>query len=112
MGQRNFLPASAGKDRQNKLVISGTTKGNVGCAILEKHMALKRKLLFAAVIYARTEFRVLETFHCKLPKQKFVGQGDVNKLNRLASKEKIKLVVLPENYTAAQLEEARKACKE
>lgn len=92
--------------------ISGTTQGNTGCAILEKHMPVKGKLLVAGVIYARTEYRVLDTFNYKMPKPKFTGRGEIDELNRLAVRDKVKLVVIPSKHTPEQLEEARKLCKE
>jgi 50S ribosomal subunit-associated GTPase HflX len=112
MGQHNSSSASASPDAKTGLLISGTIQGNVGCAILEKHTALKRKLLLAAVVYERTEYRVLEAHHCKLPKQRFVGPGDIKKLNQIATKDKIKLVVIPGKATPKQLAAARKECHE
>jgi hypothetical protein len=91
--------------------MSGVTQGNTGCAVLEKHTPIKGKLLAVGVIYARTEYRVLETFNCKLPKDKFTGPGDVKDLNRLATENKIKLVVIPSHYSDEQLEQARSMCQ-
>lgn len=108
-----FMPAylaSAAKSHNDQPIVSGTTKGNVGCAVLEKHMPVKGKLLFAGVVYARTEYRVLQTFNCKMPRQKFTGQGEINELNQFATKEKIKLVVIPSKHTDQELNEAVKLC--
>lgn len=105
------LAGAASKNADNaEPTVSGTTKGNTGCAILEKHMPVKGKLLAVGVLYARTEYRVLETYHCKLPRQKFTGQGQINELNHAAAKDKIKLVILPSKYTPEQLNEAKKIC--
>jgi hypothetical protein len=92
------------------VTILGVTQRNTGCAILEKHTPVKGKLLAVGVIYARTEYRVLETFHCKLPRQKFTGAGEVKELNELAAKDRIKLAVLSPHYTGDQMSAARKAC--
>ena len=97
---------------QSEPVVSGVTKGNVGCAILGKHMPVKGKLLLAGVVYARTEYEVLETFNYKLEKQKFTGRGEIEELNQRALKDKIKLVIIPEKHTSEQLDEARKICHE
>ena len=92
--------------------VTGTTQGNAGCAILEKQMPVKGKLLAVGVIYARTEYRVLDSFNYKMPKSKFTGQGEIEELNRLAARDKVKLVVVPSKYTLEQLDEARNLCGE
>src|ERR1043166_1802622 len=92
---------------QNQLVVSGVTKGNVGCVILGKHMPVKGKLLLAGVVYARTEYNVIETVNYKIDKQKFTGRGEIDDLNQRALKDRIKLVVIPEKHTPEQLEQAR-----
>jgi hypothetical protein len=97
---------------KNQPAVSGTTQGNVGCVILEQHTPIKGKLLFAGVLYARTEYRVLETFNYNIGKQKFTGPGEVKELNDLAAKDKIKLVSIPAKHTPEQLEQARRLCKE
>src|SRR5439155_17299066 len=93
---------------QNQPVVSGVTKGNVGCVILGKHMPVKGKLLLAGVVYARTEYNVIEIFNYKMEKQKFTGRGEIDDLNQRALKDRIKLVVIPEKHVSEQLEEARK----
>ena len=100
------------KASQNGLTISGTTKGNAGCMILEKHMPVKKGLLFAGIVYVRTQYDVLQAFHYKPPKQKFTGRGGADELNRLAAKDKVKLVVLQSHYTEQQMDDARKACQQ
>jgi hypothetical protein len=104
------LAAGGKKDSRHKLTVAGTTQGNVGCMILEKHMPVKGKLLFAGVIYARTEYRVLRSFNYKPARQKYTGQGEIKELNRNAIKDKIKLVVLPSQYTPEQMNKARNLC--
>jgi hypothetical protein len=104
------LVAAEKNAAQNGLTVAGTTQGNVGCMILENHMPVKGKLLFASVIYARTEYRVLKTFNYKPARQKYTGQGEINELNREAISDKIKLVVLPSKYSEEQMNKARKLC--
>jgi hypothetical protein len=104
--------AGSKKETQNRVTIAGTTKGNVGCMILEKHMPLKKKLLFGGVMYARTEYRVLQSFHYKPARQKYTGTGEIKELNHEAVKDKIKLVIVPSNYSPDELTEAKKDCKE
>ncbi len=102
--------AGQGETDQSQVEISGTTQGNTGCAILEKHMPVKGKLLAAGVIYARTEYKVVDSFNYKMPKPKFTGRGEIDELNRLAARDKVKLVVIPSRYTPEQLDKARKLC--
>src|SRR5215472_787455 len=104
----------AGRARtdQDQPEVSGTTQGNTGCAILEKHMPVKGKLLALGVIYARTEYKVIDSFNYTMPKSKFTGPGEIEELNRLAVKDKVKLVVIPTKYTPEQLDEAKKLCGE
>ena len=100
------------QDQSNGITFAGTTQGNAGCAVLEKHMPVKGKLLFAGVVYARTEYKVIQTFNAKLPKQKYTGPGDVKKLNQFATENKIKLVIIPSKYTSDQLQQAKADCKQ
>ncbi|HUY14917.1 MAG TPA: hypothetical protein VMX16_14985 [Terriglobia bacterium] len=103
--------AQGKKDHASKITVAGTTQGNVGCAILEKHMPVKGKLLFAGVIYARTEYKVIQTFNATLPQQKYTGSGEVKKLNQFATQEKIKLVIVPSKPSSDDLTQARALCK-
>jgi hypothetical protein len=99
------------KTDSNQPQISGTTVGNTGCAVLEKHTPVKGPLLAIGVIYARTQFVVLDTFNCKLEKEKYTGTDDIKALNQTAIDDKIKLVVIPSHYTDDQLQQAKDICK-
>jgi hypothetical protein len=103
---------AAGPTDQSNLEVSGTTRGNTGCAILEKHTPVKGKLLLIGVVYARTEYKVVDSFNYTMPKSKVTGPGEIEELNRLAEKDKVKLVVIPSKYTPEQLDEAKKLCGE
>ena len=105
------LPQSK-KDSSNSITFAGTTKGNTGCAILEKQMPLKKKLLFAAVFYARTQYKVIQSFNTKLPKQQYTGTGEIKELNQFATQNKIKLVVIPSKYSSDQMQQAQADCKQ
>ncbi len=91
--------------------ISGTTIGNTGCAVLEKHTPVKGPLLAIGVIYARTQYVVLGTYNCKLEKEKYTGTDDIKALNQTAVNDKIKLVVIPSHYTDDELQQAKDICK-
>jgi len=97
---------------QSHLKVSGTTQGNLGCAILERHMPVKGKLLAVGMVYVRTEYKVVDTFNYKMPKSKFTGKGEIDELNRLAARHKVKLVVIPSKYKPEELDEARRLCGE
>jgi hypothetical protein len=92
-------------------LISGTTVGNTGCAVLEKHTPVKGPLLAVGVIYARTQYVVLDTYHCKLDKEKYTGPDDIKALNQTAVNDKIKLVVIASHYTDDELQQAKDICK-
>lgn len=103
--------SSGAKSDSKQFQISGTTVGNTGCAVLEKHTPVKGPLLALGVIYARTQYVVLDTFNCKLEKEKYTGNGDIKALNQTAINDKIKLVVIPSHYTDDQLQQAKDVCK-
>lgn len=105
-----LLHAQESERRQPEL--SGVTKGNTGCAVLEKHTPIKGKLLAAGVIYARTEYVVLDSVSCKLPKDKYTGPGGIKALNQYATDNKIKLVVIPRNYTDQEFVDAKDICRQ
>lgn len=105
------LPQSK-KDPSKDITLAGTTKGNTGCAILEKQMPMKKKLLFAGVLYARTQYKVIQAFNAKLPKQQYTGTGEVKELNQFATQNKIKLVVIPSKYSPDQMKQAQADCKQ
>ena len=73
---------------------------------------MKGKLLALGVVYVRTEYRVVDSFNYKMPKSNFTGQGEIEDLNRLAVKDKVKLVVIPSQHTPEHLDEAKKLCVE
>jgi hypothetical protein len=106
------MQARPDKHDSDQPQVSGMTLGNTGCAILEKHTPVKGKLLALGVIYARTQYKVLQTFHATLPRDKFTGPGEIKELNDLAVKNKIKLVVIPTNYSDAEFAQARSMCGE
>jgi len=105
-----MVRAQESERRQPEL--SGVTKGNTGCAVLEKHTPVKGKLLAVGVIYARTEYVVLDSVNCKLPKDKYTGPGDIKALNQYAADNKIKLVVIPRNYTDQEFADAKDICRQ
>lgn len=104
------VQARPDKNDSDRLQVSGMTQGNTGCAVLEKHTPVKGKLLAVGVIYARTEYKVLATFNATLPRDKFTGPGEIKELNDLATKNKIKLVLLHPNYSDAEFAQAKSMC--
>ena len=91
--------------------ISGATVRNTGCAVLEKHTPVKGPLLAIGVIYARTQYVVLDTYNCRLEKEKYTGTDDIKALNQTAINDKIKLVVIPSHYTDDELQQAKDICR-
>jgi hypothetical protein len=58
---------------------------------------VKGKALALGMISAPTEYRVLDSFNYQIPKSEFTGQGEIEELNHLAARDKIKQVVVPSN---------------
>jgi len=113
MTPASSLNAEGGEDKPDRRPeVTGAIQGNVGCAVLDKHTPVKGKLLLVGVIYARTQYDVIDSFNCKLPKQKFTGPGDVKELNQYAAQNKIKLVVIPSNYNDEELQQAKDICRQ
>ncbi len=113
VGRQVFVAheSNASKSDSKQPQISGTTVGNTGCAVLEKHTPIKGPLLALGVIYARTQYVVLDTYNCKLEKEKYTGTDDIKALNQTAVNDKIKLVVIPSHYTDDELQQAEDACR-
>jgi hypothetical protein len=55
---------------------------------------------------------VIETQNYELAQKRWVGQDGADELTRLAVKDRLKYVKIPEKYTPSQLQKARAACKE
>jgi len=103
--------SNGSKSDSKQPAISGTTAGNTGCAVLEKHTPVKGPLLAIGVIYARTQYVVLDTYNCKLEKDKYTGTDDIKALNQTAINDKIKLVVISSHYTDDELQQAKDICR-
>jgi hypothetical protein len=102
------LAAAVAKDSDSKQPeIIGVTQGNTGCMILGKHMATS----FYGVVYSRTQYTVLQTFNYEPQRQKYTGQGQVNELNQEATKNRVKLVVVPLKYKGEEMDRARELCQ-
>jgi hypothetical protein len=94
-------------------VVFGITNQNSACVIFREYTEKNTKFWGVAVSQSRTSaLEVLETHDYDLPKKKWVGQEGADELTRLAVKDRIKYVKIPEKYTPSQLDKARAACKE
>ena len=109
---------SFAKDKKPKVeedpVVWGILSQNVGCVIFKEYRKTNTKFWGVAVtqkIYSGLE--VIETQNYDLRQKKWIeDQDNMNQLQRLSLKDKIKFVKIPEKYTDNQLEKARTACKE
>jgi hypothetical protein len=105
------------KDKKPKVeeepVVFGITNQNAACVIFREYTEKNTKFWGVAVSQSRTSaLEVLETQNYDLPQKKWVGQEGADELSRLAVKDRIKYVKIPEKYTPSQLDKARAACKE
>src|ERR1700693_602594 len=94
-------------------VVFGITNQNAACVIFRQYTEKNTKFWGVAVSQSRTSaLEVLETQNYDLPQKKWVGQEGADELTRLALKDRIKYVKIPEKYSPSQLDKARAACKE
>ncbi len=104
-------------DKKAKLeedpVVFGITGQNAGCVIFKQYTEKNTKFWGVAVSQSRVSaLEVIETQNYDLSQKKWVGQDGADELTRIAVKDRIKYVKIPEKYTPNQLEKARAACKE
>ena len=92
----------------------GILSQNTGCAIFKEFRKTNTKFWGVAITTKTVSgLEVIETQNYELEQKKWIeDQDNMNQLQRLALKDKIKFVKIPEKYTDAQLEKARAACKE
>jgi hypothetical protein len=94
-------------------IVFGVASQNVACVIFRQYTEKNTKFWGVAVSQSRTSaLEVLETQNYDLPQKKWVGQEGADELTRLALKDRVKYVKIPEKYTPSQLDKARAACKE
>jgi hypothetical protein len=110
------LPGFA-NDKKNKVdedpVVFGVTSQNAACVIFRQYTEKNTKFWGVAISQSRTSaLEVIETQNYDLTQKKWIGQEDADQLMRLAVKDRIKYVKIPEKYTPNQLDKARAACKE
>jgi hypothetical protein len=94
-------------------VVFGITGQNAGCVIFKQYTEKNTKFWGVAVSQSKVSaLEVVETQNYDLAQKKWVGQDGADELTRIAVKDRIKYVKIPEKYTPNQLEKARAACKE
>jgi hypothetical protein len=94
-------------------VVFGITTQNAGCVIFRQYTEKNTKFWGVAVSQSRVSaLEVVETQNYDLSQKKWVGQDGADELMRIAVKDRIKYVKIPEKYTPNQLEKARAVCKE
>jgi hypothetical protein len=94
-------------------VVFGITGQNAGCVIFKQYTEKNTKFWGVAVSQSKVSaLEVIETQNYDLAQKKWVGQDGADELTRVAVKDRIKYVKIPEKYTPNQLEKARAACKE
>ena len=94
-------------------IVFGVTGQNAGCVIFRQYMEKNTKFYGVAISQSKVSaLEVIETQNYDLAQKKWVGQDGADELMRIAAKDRIKYVKIPEKYTPSQLEKARAVCKE
>jgi hypothetical protein len=113
-----LISASAAKDKKPKTeedaVVWGLLSQNAGCVIFKEFHKTNVKF-WGVAISSKTVacLEVVESQNYELSQTTWIeDQEGLDQLLRIATKDKIKFVKIPEEYTDDQLEKARVACKE
>jgi hypothetical protein len=94
-------------------IVFGVTSQNAGCVIFRQYMEKNTKFYGVAISQSKVSaLEVIETQNYDLAQKKWVGQDGADELMRIAAKDRVKYVKIPEKYTPHQLEKARAVCKE
>jgi hypothetical protein len=94
-------------------IVFGITGQNTGCVIFRQYTEKNTKFWGVAISQSRVSaLEVIETQNYELAQKRWVGQDGADELTRLAVKDRLKYVKIPEKYTPSQLQKARAACKE
>ena len=113
-------PVAAAKDKKpadsQEPVVFGILSQNAGCVIFREYRKTSGMFWGVAVTTKTVSpLEVVETLNYKLEQTMWneTHQEDINELQRLAVKDKIKYVKIPnKNPTDEQLEKARSLCKQ
>jgi hypothetical protein len=95
-------------------VVFGLLGQNVGCVIFKEYRKTNTKFWGVAVTQKTfSGLEVVETQNYEMTQKKWIeDQDSMNDLQRIAIKDRVKFVKIPEKYTDNQLAKARAACKE
>ncbi len=95
-------------------VVFGLLGQNVGCVIFKEYRKTNTKFWGVAVTQKTfSALEVVETQNYEMAQKKWIeDQDSMNDLQRIAIKDRVKFVKIPEKYTDNQLAKARTACKE
>jgi hypothetical protein len=94
-------------------IVFGVTSQNTGCVIFRQYMEKNTKFYGVAISQSKVSaLEVIETQNYDLAQKKWVGQDGADELTRIAAKDRVKYVKIPEKYTPNQLEKARAVCKQ
>ena len=93
-------------------VVWGIMSGNAGCVIFaEGHKTKGMYWGVAVTMKINGKLTVLESKNYTLPKKEYVETQEVmDDLMRIAQKDMVKFVKIPEKYTPDQLDKARTLC--
>ena len=101
------------KNKDEKPVVWGVLSQNTGCVIFREHRKTRGMFWGVAVTAVRfSELDVVDSENYKLPGTSYrETQANMDMLERLANKNRLKYVNIPGKVTPAQLKAARALCK-
>ena len=109
-----LMPYSFAKDNKNEPVEWGQESGQTGCVIFHEHRKIRGMYWGVAVTTTESyQLDVVETQNASLDQKTFKeDQKGMNELQRIAVRDRLKLVKIPGKVTPELLDEARAMCKD
>ena len=113
-----LISASFAKDKRKTEnqdpIVWGMLSQNTGCVIFKEYQKTSGKFWGVAVTTStHSELEAIETQNYDLKQKKWKEtQENMDELQSLSLKDKIKFVKIPDKYSDQQLEKARNMCKE
>jgi hypothetical protein len=102
------------KSENQEPIAWGLLSGNDGCVIFKEHRKVSGMFWSVAVTTkSMGALEVIETQNYKLEQTKWIETPEnMDELQRLATKDKLKYVKIPTKYSDEQLEKARTMCRQ
>jgi len=111
-----FVPVSAGSaarkaEKEKAPVVWGVLTGNTGCVIFKEGRQSHTKFEGVFVVRWVGVLDVIESHKYDMKQKEWKEtRAGLNELQKLALKDKVKLIKIPAEHTQQELDEARKMC--